>query len=73
VTGSRRTNGSRVDTLDLPASKSLDAPPITDAGAAGEVRPALSPAQLAFLALIAALILTAIRRLRPNRGRAALE
>jgi hypothetical protein len=38
-----------------------------DRGDYGEVRPALSPAQLAFLALIAALILTALRRLRRNR------
>jgi hypothetical protein len=56
VNGHGRTNGSKVDTLEPPA-------PIEDAGG-GEVRPALSPAQLAFLALIAALILTAIRRLR---------
>jgi hypothetical protein len=34
----------------------------------GAVRPALSPAQLAFLALIAALILTALRRLRRKRS-----
>jgi hypothetical protein len=34
------------------------------ADAKGDARPALSPAQLAFLALIAALILTALRRLR---------
>jgi hypothetical protein len=34
----------------------------------GGARPALTPAQLAFLALIAALIVTAIRRLRRNRA-----
>jgi hypothetical protein len=33
----------------------------------GAVRPALSPGQLAFLALIAALILTLLRRLRRRR------
>jgi hypothetical protein len=41
----------------------FDAPP----GASdleGDARPALTPAQLAFLALIAALIITALRRLR---------
>ncbi len=35
----------------------------------GDARPALTPSQLAFLALIAALILTALRHLR-RRGRA---
>jgi hypothetical protein len=63
---SRRTNGARVDTLD-PADESAsdDAPAASSApDLEGDVRPALSPAQLAFLALIAALIVTAIRRLR---------
>jgi hypothetical protein len=60
VNGQGRTNGSKVDTVE-PAA------PVEEA-AGGEVRPALSPAQLAFLALIAALILTAIRRLRQKPG-----
>ena len=38
------------------------------ADAYGDVRPALSPAQLAFLALIAALLLAGLRRLRRRDG-----
>ena len=64
MTGSRRTNGARVDALD-PPSAAATAEGIPDD--AGVVRPALTPAQLAFLALIAALIVTAIRRLRRSR------
>jgi hypothetical protein len=47
---------------DRPEGPSADLP-----DAVGDVRPALSPAQLAFLAFIAALVITRIRRLRRRR------
>ena len=58
-----RTNGVHVETIDEP---DLDMAAADD-DLGGEVRPALTPAQLAFLALIAALIITLIRRLRGRR------
>jgi GAF domain-containing protein len=67
VSGNGRANRSRVGALDRPELDLDDEPVPSDEGDFGEVRPALSPAQLAFLALIAALILTAIRRLRRRR------
>jgi GAF domain-containing protein len=52
---------------DAPVAEAVDTPSGELPDAHGDVRPALNPAQLAFLALIAALILTALRRLRRER------
>jgi hypothetical protein len=60
------------DAAGLPLVEDEEVEPVADTGlpdAGGDVRPALSPAQLAFLALIAALILTALRRLRRGSNR----
>ena len=55
------TDGRRppLDAADRP-----DPPETRPSDADGDVRPALTPTQLAFLALIAAVILTTLRRLR---------
>jgi hypothetical protein len=50
-----------------PADEGSSAPVEDEIEIQGDVRPALTPAQLAFLALVAAVILTALRRVRRRR------
>ena len=67
MNGKGRADQTTVDTLEPDGGNVARTEGELGDSGVGEVRPALTPAQLAFLALIAAILLTLIRRIR-RRG-----